>query len=290
MQLLRLLILGVAIIGLGGCQTSFLRGTPGPLVQPSGSRMTTSGPTATPGACLAWCCGPERGRLVRRPWTLALEAGPVWSARNDVAIPGDTGTRLALDDVTGSGPFAWTRATVTARLGTRHEARLLFAPLTIEETGLLPHDVRFRGRTFVAGVPTTATYRFDSWRATWRYLLLCGDDWTLKVGGTLKVRSAEIALEQAGQSERKVDLGLVPLAHASFEKRLAPRWRFEADLDGLAAPQGRAFDASVRLLYDASDRWSVGVGYRTLEGGADNDDVYTFAWLHQAFLAFEVRF
>ena len=82
----------------------------------------------------------------------------------------------------------------------------------------------------------------------------------------------------------------VPLLHVAYERRLAPRWRFLADLDGLAAPQGRAFDLSARLLYDVDRRWSLGVGYRTLEGGADNDEVYTFSWLHQVFVALEARF
>ena len=249
-----------------------------------GPVLVRSGVAGTVGCC------PERGRRRSRPWTLALEGGPVWLARNDAALPGDVGTRFGLDEVTGSGPFAWSRITVTVPWGARHEVRVLFAPLDIQETGTLDRDVRFRGRTFAAGVPTRATYRFDSWRATYRYLLACGRDWSLKVGGTLKVRDAEIALEQGGVRERKLDLGLVPLVHLAFEKRLARRWRLRAELDGLAAPQGRAFDGALTLLHDATDRWSIGLGYRTLEGGADNDDVYTFAWLHQVFLTIEARF
>jgi hypothetical protein len=41
-------------------------------------------------------------------------------------------------------------------------------------------------------------------------------------------------------------------------------------------------DAALRLGYDAGGPWMVQAGYRTLEGGADVRDVYSFAWLHYA--------
>ena len=50
----------------------------------------------------------------------------------------------------------------------------------------------------------------------------------------------------------------------------------------MAASPGRAIDFALKVHYDLNDRWNVAVGYRTLEGGADNDKVYTFAWLHYA--------
>jgi transposase len=36
--------------------------------------------------------------------------------------------------------------------------------------------------------------------------------------------------------------------------------------------------------------WRVGGGYRTLEGGADTDDVYSFGWLHYAVLDVRYQF
>ena len=35
-------------------------------------------------------------------WSIGVEAGPVWQSKNDVQIPGDTGTRFALDVITGT--------------------------------------------------------------------------------------------------------------------------------------------------------------------------------------------
>ena len=56
------------------------------------------------------------------------------------------------------------------------------------------------------------------------------------------------------------------------------------DFEGLAAPQGRAIDVALKLGYDVTPNISVAGGYRILDGGADNDDLYTFARFDSAVL------
>ncbi len=58
----------------------------------------------------------------------------------------------------------------------------------------------------------------------------------------------------------------------------------------LAAPQGRAFDVALKGRYALGSRAELAAGYRTVEGGADNDEVYTFAWLHYAVASLMYRF
>ena len=65
---------------------------------------------------------------------------------------------------------------------------------------------------------------------------------------------------------------------------------FRLDFDGLAGGPGRLIDLGLMLDYELSDSWRIGGGYRTLEGGADTDDVYSFAWLHYATLDVRYRF
>ena len=62
--------------------------------------------------------------------------------------------------------------------------------------------------------------------------------------------------------------------------RLGAAWHLYFDADALAGSQGN--DGTVKLGYDLDDQWSVRVGYRTVEGGADVESVYNFAWLHYA--------
>lgn len=224
-------------------------------------------------------------------FSVELEGGPAWQSKNDVQIPNDaSGTRFSLEGLTGSGPFPAFRLYAEARLGERNRLRLLVAPFSLSGTGTLDQTTEFNGTTFAAGAPTTARYRFDSYRLTWAYRIVAKPSWSLDLGLTAKLRSAEIGLEQGDLASSYDDLGVVPLLHLDASWRPAPGWALALDADGAAAPQGRAFDVSLKVYRELSDRWSVAAGYRTLEGGADVDDVYTFAWFHYLVLSAAYRF
>ncbi len=226
--------------------------------------------------------GPDRGRL-------EVEGAAFWQLRNDVRVPGDTGTLIALDELIGSGPYPAVRFYFTYSLAEKHQLRVLVAPLSVSGDGRLETPVDFAGTRFEPG-DVDATYRFNSYRLTYRYRFYGGDRWRWWVGFTGKIRDAKIRLEQDGLAAEKTDVGFVPLLHVAGECQLAERWLFSADLDGLAAPQGRAFDLALKLSYDLSKNWTIAGGYRMVEGGADNEEVYTFAWLNYAVVSLAYRF
>ena len=68
------------------------------------------------------------------------------------------------------------------------------------------------------------------------------------------------------------------------------QWHMIFDIDGLAGGPGRAFDIALKLHYAINDHWGLSAGYRTLEGGADVESVYNFAWLHYAVVSGTYRF
>lgn len=224
-------------------------------------------------------------------FVLELEGGAFWQSRNDVQIPNDeTGTRFSLVDVAGNGPWPAGRLYLTWNINARHSLRALAAPLFITETGVPATDIDFAGGEFTAGVPVEATYQFNSWRLGYRYRFHEGDRWTWWVGFTAKVRDAKIELRQGATSARKTDVGFVPLLHIEAQCRLSDNWRVVLDADALAGGPGRAEDASLKIYRDIGERWSVAAGYRTVEGGADVDEVYNFAWLHYAVLSVSYGF
>ena len=226
-----------------------------------------------------------------RPFQLELEAGPVWQTRNDVAVPGDTGTRFALDDLTGSGPFASGRVSFDWNVDPDHGLRVVVAPLSFSGTDVLSQPVRFQDTVFAAGQPTEGRYKFNTYRLTYRYRLFADGPWEFRIGATGVIRDAEIGLEQNGTSETRTDVGFVPVVHLDGSVRLGEHWRLAADFDGFGLPgTGRLIDLALKAYYDIDETWTVGIGYRTLEGGADNDSVYTFSWLHYALLSVGVRF
>ncbi len=224
-------------------------------------------------------------------FSLEVEAGAAWQSRNDVQIPNSaSGTRFALDNLTGSGPYPVARLMLNYEFKPKHELRFLYAPFSINETGVLDKNVEFAGGAFAQGLQTQGSYRFDSYRLTYRYLFHDGPHWRWKAGITAKIRDAKIELRQGDTSAYDSNVGLVPLVNLYGERSLGEHWRFIFDFDGLIAPQGRAFDAAVKLGYDLTPNWTATAGYRVLEGGADNKSVYTFAWINYAVLSMIYKF
>lgn len=222
---------------------------------------------------------------------LELEAGPIWQSRNDVQIPNTAaGTRFSLVEVAGSGPWAGARLYLTWNIARRHSLRLLAAPLSYTERGSLPGPVDFAGEAYAPDLPVSATYRFNSWRLGYRYRLTDKERLRLWIGVTAKIRDAKIALEQGEASSEDTDLGFVPLLAFLGDWEFAEGWHGILDFEGLAGGPGRAFDVSLQLRRALSDRWDLGLGYRTVEGGADIDEVYNFAWFHALVVSAAFRF
>ncbi len=217
-----------------------------------------------------------------RPFALELESGAVFSGYNDVRIPGDTGTKFSLSKEikTSAAPYARVRVSLTLRQ--RHTVSLLVAPLKLQVSGQVNRPVHFVDVIFPANTPLTGSYRFDSYRVTYRYTILDNERWTLGAGLTAKVRDAAIVLGGGGLNAQKRNTGFVPLVNFLAHWKFAPDWRVLLEGDALAAPQGRAEDVLAALRYNLSDSFSIQGGYRVLEGGADNDKVYNFALLNYA--------
>lgn len=208
-----------------------------------------------------------------------LELGSVRQPYNSARIFGDTGTKFSLRDLIGASGFGYGRVTVLHKLNANHGVRLMLAPLGYSGTGQFATPVRFKETTFSANTPTTGSYLFNSYRVSYWSTVRQNEKETWRVGGTLKVRDARIALRQGGTYKESYNLGIVPLIYLSGERKLSERWKLLLDADGLAAPQGRAFDIGLFLAHRLAPKTDVTLGVRTLEGGADNERVYNFARL-----------
>lgn len=242
-------------------------------------------------AFLLFCCGQPAvaEEWQRNRFSLGVESSAVWQTVNEVQIPSGSGTRFSVVDF-GKGPGFSYRVYLGYRLGERAELRALFAPLTLNFSGTPTQPISYQDVVFASGVPVDASYRFNSYRLTYRYRFLVTDSWVLRAGFTAKVRDAEIRLTQAGLSSARSNVGFVPLLHLSADWRLGSRFSLFFDADALAAPQGRAEDIALQLGYAATPDLELRAGYRTVEGGSEGGgSVYTFAWLHYVTLGVVVR-
>ncbi|MCF8053917.1 MAG: hypothetical protein K9K75_01655 [Deltaproteobacteria bacterium] len=219
-----------------------------------------------------------------------LEGGGVWFSRNDVRTPGNGGTKFDMLDLTGKGPYPYMRLYATHYINDKHALRLTLAPLEVSGTGRLLEDVTFNDDVFTAAAPTKGIYKFNTYRLTYRWLFYDRENWRWGIGAAALVRDASITLEQGNKRQSKDDLGLVPLLHLYGEYRVNDQAAVIWDMEGAWSPMGRAVDASLTAKYDFDSGWYIMAGYRTLEGGADNDAAYTFAWLHYAQATVGYRF
>jgi len=232
-----------------------------------------------------------QGHASESTYYVELETGPVWQTSNEVQIPNDeTGTRFSLKDITGSGPWAGLRLDARWNVNDKHSLGILLAPLSFSETGSIDEDIRFAGASYSAEAPVEASYTFNSWRLAYRYKFSESERWTWWVGGTAKIRDAEIKLKQGDTESKDDNVGFVPLLHLSGEYRAAACWSFKGEMEALGGGPGRAIDLSLKAYCQINDQWRLGFGYRTLEGGADVDDVYNFAWFNSAVVSIGYRF
>jgi hypothetical protein len=220
---------------------------------------------------------------------LDLEGAAAWQTRNQFAIPGNSGTLVSLEQYE-SGPFPGFRGTLVWDVSERSSLRLLVAPLGLDVDFTPAAPIDFQGKTFAAGQPTRARYEFNSYRLSWLYRFPSSGAWSFRAGLTAKVRDARIALSSGSVAAEKTNVGPVPLLHGGVRYSPNERFTLDLDVDALGAPQGYAVDLALRAERRLGEKTSLFVGYRFLDGGADNDEVYTFATFHYAIAGLTLRF
>ena len=219
-----------------------------------------------------------------------LESGLVFTGYNDVRIPGDMGTRFSLKDdlIPKTKPYYRIRMNYTIK--SRHTLSLLYAPLEIKSEGSVANDILFEGVLFSANSKIAGTYKFNSYRFTYRYAIVKKARFEFGLGFTAKIRDAKIALSSPGLYSEKTNVGFVPIINFRILWKMNEKFGLLLEGDALAAPQGRAEDVLIAATYQVSENISVRAGYRILEGGADNDEVYNFALFHYASVGFSWTF
>lgn len=211
-----------------------------------------------------------------------LETGAVGTGYNNVRIPGDQGTLFSLKNDLVSKTEFFFRVRANYTINSRHTLSLLYAPLETVSNGSAPYDILFEGLTFPANADLKGTYKFNSYRLSYRYEIVIKPKLEFGLGFTAKIRDAKIALASASLESVKTNVGFVPIIN--FRMLWKPYDKFGILLEGdaLAAPQGRAEDVLIAATYRVTDRLGIKAGYRLLEGGADNDEVYNFAFFNYA--------
>jgi hypothetical protein len=217
------------------------------------------------------------------------ESGYVITGYSDVRIPGDTGDLWSLSEELEADVEPFLRFKLIQPFGKRHNVSILYAPLSIRSYGKLDESTNFGGYTFAPDVRLSAKYRFDSYRITYRYDFIKKPELEFGLGLTAKIRDAGIYLSDGVNKARKTNTGFVPIVNFRLYHEFNDLFSAMLEGDALAAPQGRAEDIQLVGLYRQSEHWTFKLGYRMLEGGADNDEVYNFALIHYVMAGVQIN-
>lgn len=244
---------------------------------------------------IAFICGASS---LKAQVQIDLESGHVSTGYNNVRIPGDQGTRFSLkddlipqvnDDLIPQVELFY-RIRLNYTIKSRHTLSLLYAPLETKSEGSVPNDLFFEGVVFPANTALVGIYKFNSYRLTYRYAIVQKPRFEFGLGFTAKIRDAKIALSSPGLASEKTNVGFVPIINFKLLWKIDSKVGLLLEGDALAAPQGRAEDVLIAATYKLSNNLGIRAGYRILEGGADNAEVYNFALFHYASVGLTIGF
>lgn len=221
---------------------------------------------------------------------LDLETGAVFTGYNNVRIPGDQGTLFSFKDDLEADPAFFYRLRAGYFINPRHALFILYAPLETRSQGSVANDIFFEGALFQANTPIEGTYKFNSYRLTYRYEIVNKPGFHFGLGFTAKIRDAKIALSSPGLSSVKTNVGFVPIINFRLWWEAGEKLGILLEGDALAAPQGRAEDVHLAATYKVNENLGLRAGYRILEGGADNDEVYNFSLFHYSSIGITYTF
>ena len=219
---------------------------------------------------------------------LLIEAGHVENTFNKVKIDGEEGSLFNLAPALNDKIFY--RLSLIHKFNSPHGFRLLYAPLKFNGDKRFSKDINFGGVNFISGKKTDVEYSFNSYRGTYFYEVIAEENLLVRLGGTLKIRDAKIELSQDDRKKFKKNTGIVPLFYLYSEYKWDNGFIVAFDFDGLAAPQGRAFDMALMGGYAFSPSYQMNLGFRMLEGGVDNEKVYNFSQINYSFASLQINF
>jgi len=219
-----------------------------------------------------------------------IETGLVSTGYNDVRIPGDKGTLFSLKDDLKPKTKVFYRLRASYTIKSRHTISVLYAPLEIKSEGNVAKDISFQGTVFPANTKLYGTYKFNSYRLTYRYDIVQKPKFEFGLGLTAKIRDARISISSTGRTDEKTNVGFVPIINFRLIWKIDDKFGLLLDGDALAAKQGRAEDVLIAATLKLTDKLGIRAGYRILEGGSDSDKVYGFALFHYASVGISYTF
>lgn len=220
---------------------------------------------------------------LRAQFRLDVEGGLVFGTNyNDIRIPGVGGTLVDVSDQLKVSPEIFYRLRAGYTIANRHTISALYAPLTVEYNGSFDQDVNFNNALYARNQDVRVNYKFNSYRLTYRYDFVATQRWRVGAGFTGKIRDADVRFRNSSTDRHYSNVGFVPLVNFYVGAKPDEHWTLILEGDALASKFGRAEDIFAGVSYHVTPKLGIKLGYRVVEGGADNEKVYNFTWINYA--------
>jgi hypothetical protein len=205
-------------------------------------------------------------------------------ARNDVQVPGGTGTlidyrfdQVANPQVTSSISFDFIR-------NERHNIRTRFTPFEVRDTGTLTQDTLSGDQILPSGSLVFSVYFLGDLRVRYAYELLPESRVSLLAGGGLTYINTDLTLFPATSSgsginvdvdagERVRTRGVLPLLYLRAGVDLTSTLELYLEGDGYDFSDDTFYDITVKLRWRISPRWDIAGGWRDVASDLDIEDV-----------------
>lgn len=217
--------------------------------------------------------------------TVSVESGIAFTQYNNVKAPNQDnqqGSFFSLaDDFQEVQTPIYFRAEAKYLIASKHTIEITAAPLVVESQSFEGSSLLFENTSFEDD-NVNGRYQFNTYRASYRYRILKRPKFLIDLGASILVRDASITISQNNTSVSNTDLGFVPLISLYAQYNINPKLQTILKGDALVGPVGRAEDFFLGFQYIPFSTMGIKVGYRLIEGGADVEQVYNFAFFHFA--------
>jgi hypothetical protein len=201
---------------------------------------------------------------------------------NDIRIPGTSGSLIDMSDQLLVKLQVFYRLRAGYTIANRHTISALYAPLTVDYNGSFDQDINLNNAIYRRNEDVSVNYKFKSYRLTYRYDFVANYRWKVGAGLTGKIRDAYVRYRTASNDQHFSNFGFVPLVNFHIGYKPSAHWTAILEGDARASKFGRAEDIFAGVSYYVNPNLGIKLGYRVVEGGADNDQIYNFTWINYA--------
>jgi len=213
-----------------------------------------------------------------------FEFGGAWMYKNEIKSPGEGGDTIDFNTYSGTAdPTSSIRSGFEFYFDDKNELFIQFSPYEMRVLGSLPHDTNFNGKTYTASTAeddTFMAYRWNEYRARWRYSLIDSKDFVLKLGAGMSISENQVELSDVQSVSSNVGREVVssvtamPIGHIHTGMKVGAQGELYAEVDAGGGGNEYILDATLQYRYKMSKHWDVGGGYRYQSVRVDSSKLY----------------